>query len=97
MDNEHLILAIGGDAILLNEIIEGDEVGDTFLVELDMWLVTVYLCLVSDEHRYSVTLKAHISFGLINLSNQLGITERSMVYWLSSRITFLRSILMDLS
>ena len=36
IDNEHLILAIGGDTILLNEIIEGDEVGDTFLVELCM-------------------------------------------------------------
>ena len=36
MDNEHLILAIGGDTILLNEIIEGDEVGDRFLVELCM-------------------------------------------------------------
>ena len=75
IDNEHLISAIVGDMILLNEIIEGDEVLDIFLVELDMWLVTVYLCFVSDEHLSSVPLKAHLFLGLINISNQLGITE----------------------
>ena len=45
-----------------------------FVVESGMWLVTGYLCLVSDDNIVSVTLKTHIFLGLINISNQLGIT-----------------------
>ena len=60
--------------ILLNEILDENEVGDSFLVKPDMWLVTVYLCLVSDEHQSSFTLKVHLFLGFIYLSNQFGIT-----------------------
>ena len=49
---------------MLNEILEGDEAGDRFLVKPDMWLVTGYLCLVSDENIASVTLKVHIFLAL---------------------------------
>ena len=75
MDNYHLILSIVGDAILLNEILVGDEVGDRFLVEPEMWLVNGYLWPVSDEHLYYITPKVYIFLGLINILNQLGITE----------------------
>ena len=64
-----------GDEILINDILEGDEVGDSFLVKPDMWLVTSYLCLVSDDHLSSVTMKAHLFIGLINIFKKLGITE----------------------
>ena len=60
--------------LLLNEIIEDDEVGDIFLVKPDMWLVTGYLCLMSDDNLPSVTVEVHLILGLINISNQLGIT-----------------------
>ena len=43
MENEHIIQAIVGDAILLNDILEGNEVGDRLLVKTDMWLATGYL------------------------------------------------------
>ena len=48
MYNEHLIQAIVDDIILINAIIEGNEVGDRFLVESYMCIVTGYLYLVSD-------------------------------------------------
>ena len=75
MDNKHLISTIAGKVILLNYNLEGDEGGDIFLVEPYMWLVTGYLYPVSDENLSSVTLKAHLFLRLINISNQLGITE----------------------
>ena len=61
--------------MLINEILDGNEVGDIFFIVPYMWLVTSYLCLVSDEHLASVIMMSHLFLGLINISNQLGITE----------------------
>ena len=74
MDNEHIIYASVGYEILINDIIEGDDVGNRFLFKPYMWLVTVYLYLVSDEHLASVNMKANIFLGIINVYNQLGIS-----------------------
>ena len=63
--------------ILLNAILVGDKVGAIYLVKQEMCLVTGYLCLVINENLSSVTLKAHLFIGLINISNQLGIKEKS--------------------
>ena len=75
IDNEHIIQAIVGDAILLNYILEGDEFGENNLVKPEIWLLTRYMCLVSDDNLASVTLKVHLFLGLINISNQLGVTK----------------------
>ena len=64
-----------GDTVLLNEIIEGNGVCGRFLFKPYMCLLTGYPCNVSGEHLVSITLKENIFLGLINITNQLVVTE----------------------
>ena len=76
VDNEHLVLTIICDPILLYDIDQSNNVGDGSLAESNVFVIARHFCLVGHYHGITVDLESHTAAGLERLCDQFRVAKK---------------------
>jgi len=59
VDNEHQLVTVIGDVVLLDQVAQGQNVSDGSLAELHFLVVAIKHCLMAYHHRSTIALQSH--------------------------------------
>jgi hypothetical protein len=76
VNNEHAIVAIIRDSVLLDNIAQGKYVGDGLLVKPYISRITSHFCLVFDRHGTTIAFQLHLCAGSEDLLHEVRVADQ---------------------
>lgn len=92
LDHKHLVIVVTHDSILFDHVAQCHNGGYGILAKPDITFAAIHCGLVARHHGSAIALQSHSLACLGYIVDKLGIaTKISIVDWLPSNMTFLRS------